>query len=305
MQAEANQNASKRNREAKISTKIIRTCPKELDKFLRIVYSLRYLYVQNKTTRVQMLRRITLTAVAVVVAGMVSGCANAPQPVAADPVDNIIATNAAQATKALRELSETTGNSRVVKSADTGPRSDANPKVNVEPAQDARVVTSTESGPRSVAHPKGIAAPAQDARVVAQSPVIRPAIKSIAESASAVAVEVLPLEAKKTSPAIAVQPDVKAATGGLLSGAPAGLDKKISIHWVGELEQLLGKIADETGWKMADSVGLIVAPVLISVKADNRPAYEVLRDIGAITGTSAEIRISTASKTISVRYPIR
>lgn len=95
------------------------------------------------------------------------------------------------------------------------------------------------------------------------------------------------------------------ASGGLLSKPPAGLEHLITVRWTGELEELLARVATETGWKLGEHAGMRVAPVIISISAESRSAFDVLRDIGGIAGTSADILVSASTKTISVRYPQR
>lgn len=186
-----------------------------------------------------------------------AGCATSPQVVKErDSVDSLIASSAVTATQALRELSESTGNSRVV--------------------------TSTKPA-------------AVEARPVAAAPVV----VTIAGRSGAIAVE-MPSTAVITAPSSGV-----VASGGLLSTPPAGLEKLISVQWTGDLEQLIAKVAKEVGWSVGEYGGLRVAPVIISISADNRSAFDVLRDIGGIAGTSADIRVSGVTRTISVRYPQR
>lgn len=205
------------------------------------------------------------------VVAALAGCASTTPPVAPerDPVDAVIAANAQAATQALRELSETTGNSRVVTTA------------------------------RPAAKPAAAAAAPAAAPAATPPAAAAPAPTTIAGRSGAIAVEV-PATNVITPPSTGV-----VASGGLLSVPPAGLEKLVTVRWTGELEQLLAKVSQEVGWAMGEPSGLRVAPVIISISAENRSAFDVLRDIGAIAGTSADIHVSVATRTISVRYPQR
>ena len=199
--------------------------------------------------------RQLISAAAVAVA--FSGCASSPQVVRErDSVDSLIAASAVTATQALRELSETTGNSRVV--------------LSMKPA---------------AAEPRPAPVPMD--------------VVSIAGRSGAIAVEMAP------TPVVFAPSTGMVASGGLLSAPPVGLEKLITVQWTGDLEQLIAKVAKEVGWSVGDYSGLRVSPVIISISADNRSAFDVLRDIGGIAGTSADIRVSAVTRTISVRYPQR
>lgn len=86
---------------------------------------------------------------------------------------------------------------------------------------------------------------------------------------------------------------------------PAGLEKPLTLSWTGDLESLIFIIGKETGWKVVEPTGLRVAPVVIAINAQNRPAFEVLRDVGAIAGTAADVVVSVNNRTLGVAYPKR
>lgn len=95
------------------------------------------------------------------------------------------------------------------------------------------------------------------------------------------------------------------STGALLSTTPDGLSKLLTVRWTGDIEDLLARICSEVGWLKGSSSGLRVSPVIISIEAVNAPAYEILRDVGAISGGAADVVVSASAKTISLRYPTR
>lgn len=213
--------------------------------------------------------------IALITLGMLTilgGCATASAPtlIERDPVDGLIAQNAAAATQALRELSEASGSSRVVN-------------------------TSGRAANKPLVVPTPPAAPA----VAERAPL--PAPTTIAARRGTIAVE---MDAPVATTVIPSSTGV-VASGGLLSAPPAGLERLITVRWTGELEQLLTRVAQESGWRLGESTGLRVAPVIISISAENRSSFDILRDIGAIAGASADIVVSAQTRTISVRYPQR
>jgi hypothetical protein len=207
----------------------------------------------------------------VVVATALVGCGTSQKVVLdRDPVDSLIAQSAEGATKALRDLSESAGNSRVVVAQRATPLAPA-------PPRSAELVGTPRTAPDA---------------------------QSIASRSGSVAVEVLSSPQALLTTTVAPSTGV-VASGGLLSVPPAGLERLVTVRWTGELEELLSKLAQESGWRLAPSTGLRVSPVVISISAENRSIFDVLRDVGAVAGTSAEILVSSSTRTFTVRYPQR
>jgi hypothetical protein len=186
----------------------------------------------------------------------------------------MIAKSAAEATAALRDLAESAGNARVVTSAAKGPAA-VKPQVTAAPRPQGQSIAA-RSGSLAVDTPS--AAPA----AVVQTAAVPVASTVIASPSSGVV-----------------------ASGGLLSAPPPGLERLITVRWTGELEELMRLVAKETGWTLTAPTGLRVAPVIISINAENRSAFDVVRDIGAIAGTSADIAVNAQARTFTVRYPTR
>lgn len=205
-------------------------------------------------------------------ASVLVGCGTTQKVVVdRDPVDSLIAQSAENATKALRDLSESSGNSRVVVAQ----------KSTLQAAQTARYEV-----------------PAVEQRAPEAG------VPSIAARSGSVAVETLSVSSTQSPISRAPSTGV-VASGGLLSVPPQGLERLVTVRWTGELEELLGKLAQESGWRLAPSTGLRVSPVVISISAENRSIFDVLRDVGAVAGSSAEILVSANSRTFTVRYPQR
>ena len=209
-----------------------------------------------------------------------SACTTPPIEKSIDSVDEIIIRSANKATEAMRELSQKTGNYRIVQSG-------ASMQSNLQAAITAPV-----------------------ASVVVTKPV-----RSIAESNATIITDIagasyhmLPRSStgmSQTTTSAPAVPSQEVLRGGLLSNSPSGLERRIDLRWTGELEELVQKIASETGWRYAAPSGFKVSPVVISINAVDQPAYNVLQDIGAIAGTSADVVVTPSKKTLSIRYLVR
>lgn len=230
-----------------------------------------------------MFRPLAATSAALALAAL-AGCATQQQAaIERDPVDTMIAKSAADATAALRDLAESAGNARVVTSAGKGPAA----------AKSQAAAAAPAPAPAPAPRPQGQSIGARAGSLAVDTPGAAPAAVTQA-AAVAVASTVI------SSPSSGV-----VASGGLLSAPPAGLERLITVRWTGELEELLRLVAKETGWTLSASTGLRVAPVIISLNAESRSAFDVVRDIGAIAGTSADIAVHAQARTFTVRYPSR
>jgi len=190
---------------------------------------------------------------------ILAGCATqAPQetpPTQAELVDSVIATYAAKATEALRQMSDNTGRSKVV--------TEQSPPVGSAPS----AASSTAPGV-SIASRIGS---------IPVAPGAAPAAPAVIQSR----VEGIPS---------AMQ-------------VPEGLERPMTIAWTGDLESLIFIIGKETGWRVTEPTGLRVSPVIIAINAQAKPAFEVLRDVGAIAGEAADVVVSVPNKTLTVAYP--
>jgi len=190
---------------------------------------------------------------------MTAGCAAlTSKPAETTPqtqLDAIITKYAAEATLALRELSENTGATKMVT---TGGRNQA--------------AATSPAGSTSIAGRMG----------------------SVAVSAAVTSVQPL-----QTGPDSVTGPLATAMS------VPPGLERLVTMKWTGDLESLILVIGKETGWRVNEPTGFRVSPVIIALNADKRAAFEVLKDVGAIAGTAADVVISVPNKTLTVAYPTR
>lgn len=277
-----------------------------------------------------------LTATALGVA--LSGCATPPPQKApeADPVGDIIAKYAESATRSLRTLSESEGGSKVVQLSPTvamagGPQAQlaqipqflgANaapitregattppPQVVVIP----QYYPSPYPVPAQAAPAQVVAPPAPPAAIPAAAPAAQPSAPPAPPPKPAPSVVVA------TGPAAAmVQPLVRSAdrivygaggvtgAGDALTTIPPGLERRITLADVtDDVEGIVERIAKQIGWIRLPSIGIRVSQQPLTVNAVDRPAIEVIRDLGGAVGRNAEIVVTPGNRTLSVQFPVR
>lgn len=84
---------------------------------------------------------------------------------------------------------------------------------------------------------------------------------------------------------------------------PYGMDKNVTMNWHGEAENALKMLASLTGYQFPAPLGAKPKEgVIVNISATNRPAYDVLRDIGSQAGQRATVRLvpNTASRLYGV-----
>ena len=83
---------------------------------------------------------------------------------------------------------------------------------------------------------------------------------------------------------------------------PAGLDKPITIDWHGEAEPLLRLIAKLTDYGPVRVFGTRPqGGAVVRVRAVSRPAYDIIREVGAMLGRRARIRVIAADGVAKAR----
>lgn len=81
------------------------------------------------------------------------------------------------------------------------------------------------------------------------------------------------------------------------------LTTKLSISWSrGDVEDLVAKISKETGWKKLPSQNKRTGAVLVSLKAEKRTLFDILKDVGASVGSAADLVVSEKNRTITIVY---
>lgn len=116
-------------------------------------------------------------------------------------------------------------------------------------------------------------------------------LRALAESGKPKSAGAAAAQQAPTAPAKPAEPE----------GIP--LTSKLSISWSrGDVEDLITKIAKETGWKKLPSQNKRTGAVLVSIKAEKRTLYDILKDVGAATGSAADLVVSEKHRTLTIVY---
>lgn len=249
--------------------------------------------------------------------GMLAGCATrAPQPSpdpAAQAVDDIISKYAASATTSLRNLSEIEGTSKIT----VPPPAPAPAPVAAAPFIAHAAAPVTREGapqpqvwvvPQYIPYPTAAAPAAAPAPVASPAPVAQ---QSAAQPASS-SVRVASGEAAgRYVPSVRPAERITFGFGGMtgpsdfFSSLPPGLSTRITLMGItDDVEGLLDRIARQINWTRAPSTGIKVSPQPLTIEAVDKPAIEVIRDLGGATGRNAEIVVMPGLRTLTVNYPV-
>ena len=87
-----------------------------------------------------------------------------------------------------------------------------------------------------------------------------------------------------------------------VDNAPRELMRSISVEWTGPIEPLTQRIAERAGYEFLILGMQPPVPVVINVKAVEKPVIDVLRDIGLQSGQRADIVVDAERKIIEVSY---
>lgn len=84
---------------------------------------------------------------------------------------------------------------------------------------------------------------------------------------------------------------------------PPGMEVITNVSWNGPIETLVSRMAMVSGYTvMAPSGRRPPTPVLVSINVQGASVADVLRDIGAQAGTTANIIVRPTAKTIEIQY---
>lgn len=84
--------------------------------------------------------------------------------------------------------------------------------------------------------------------------------------------------------------------------APQELRRTVSVDWTGPIEPLTRSLADRAGYQMVVNGDKPPAPVVISVKANEKSVVEILRDVGLQAGQRADIAVDPDRRIVELNY---
>lgn len=132
----------------------------------------------------------------------------------------------------------------------------------------------------------------KDPQLVAQPDKVSMMLAEAADKASN-ALEALAAVEQKRTPAAQVPAIV---------GAPAELNRAITIKWVGPVDQITKVLADKASYRFVTLGTVPATPVVVNVNVTNTPIIEVLRSVGFQLGARADIYVDSAERLVALTY---
>lgn len=144
-------------------------------------------------------------------------------------------------------------------------------------------LTACETGyPIRVKDPQLVASPDKVSMMLAQA----------ADKASN-ALEALAAVEQKRTPAAQIPAIV---------GAPAELNRAITINWVGPVDQITKVLSDKASYRFVTLGTVPETPIVVNVDVTNKPIIEVLRSVGLQLGARADVYVDSAEKIVALTY---
>ncbi|HAJ89583.1 MAG TPA: hypothetical protein DCM27_01000 [Rhodospirillaceae bacterium] len=132
----------------------------------------------------------------------------------------------------------------------------------------------------------------KDPQLVAQPDKVSMMLAQAADKASN-ALEALASVEQKRTPAGQVPAIV---------GAPAELNRAITIQWVGPVDQITKVLADKASYRFVTLGAVPATPVVVNVDVTNKPIIEVLRSIGLQLGARADVYVDSTERMVALTY---
>lgn len=132
----------------------------------------------------------------------------------------------------------------------------------------------------------------KDPQLVAQPDKVSMMLAQAADKASN-ALEALAAVEQKRTPAAQVPAIV---------GAPAELNRAITINWVGPVDQITKLLADKASYRFVTLGSVPSTPVVVNINVTNTPLIEVLRSVGYQLGARADVYVDSAERMVALTY---
>jgi defect in organelle trafficking protein DotD len=132
----------------------------------------------------------------------------------------------------------------------------------------------------------------KDPQLVAQPDKVSMMLAEAADKASN-ALETLAAVEQKRTPAAQVPAIV---------GAPAELNRAVTLNWVGPVDQITKLLADKASYRFVTLGAVPATPVVVNINVTNKPVIEVLRSVGLQLGARADVYVDSAEKLVALTY---
>lgn len=87
-----------------------------------------------------------------------------------------------------------------------------------------------------------------------------------------------------------------------IAGAPEGLQRAVTVQWVGPVEPIAQALAARAGYTFKATGAAPPEGVIVRVDAENQPVIEVLRSIGLQMGERADLRLDGVAEVVEISY---
>jgi defect-in-organelle-trafficking protein DotD len=84
--------------------------------------------------------------------------------------------------------------------------------------------------------------------------------------------------------------------------APQELRRSMTLDWNGPIEPVLQRLADRAGYQIQVNGDTPPAPVVVSLRAKQKPVIELLRDIGLQAGSRADVVVDSERRIVELNY---
>ena len=84
--------------------------------------------------------------------------------------------------------------------------------------------------------------------------------------------------------------------------APTELRRAVTFEWAGPVEPLVQELAKKAGYNYNTVGAKPPVPLIVNVRATNKPLIDVLRDIGLQMGARADLKIDGQVRVMEIHY---
>jgi defect in organelle trafficking protein DotD len=84
--------------------------------------------------------------------------------------------------------------------------------------------------------------------------------------------------------------------------APQELQRAVTFNWTGPVEPLVEELTRKAGYNYGVIGAQPPSPIIITMRAENKPLINVLRDIGMQMGARADLNVDAQMQAIEIQY---
>jgi defect-in-organelle-trafficking protein DotD len=84
--------------------------------------------------------------------------------------------------------------------------------------------------------------------------------------------------------------------------APQELQRAVTFDWVGPVEPLVEELTRKAGYNYGVLGSTPAVPIVISIRAVNKPLINVFRDIGMQMGARGDLKVDANARMIEIQY---